>query len=163
MTNATTQDQMTIIAFSGDLDKLWPTMILSSTAAANGMNVAVFYTFWGLFPLVKSDVRITGKDAMTKMLAGMNAPSFHNAKLSKLNMGGMGKWMMRKVAKKNNLQAPEELFALGQDMGVQMWPCQMTMDLLGIRNDQMIDGLGEPVGAATALARMSKSSINLFI
>ena len=163
MTNATPTDQMTIIAFSGDLDKLWPTMILSSTAAANGMNVAVFYTFWGLFPLVKSNVRITGKDAMTKMLAGMNAPSFQNAKLSKLNMGGMGKWMMRKVAEKNNLQAPEELFALGLDMGVQMWPCQMTMDLLGIHREQMIDGLGEPVGAATALARMSKSSINLFI
>lgn len=163
MTNTNSTDQMTIIAFSGDLDKLWPTMILSSTAAANGMNVAVFYTFWGLFPLVKSGVRITGKDAMTKMLAGMNAPSFQSAKLSKLNMGGTGKWMMRKVAKKNNLQAPEELFELGQDMGVQMWPCQMTMDLLGIRRDQMIDGLGEPVGAATALARMSKSSINLFI
>ena len=156
-------EQMTIVAFSGDLDKLWPTMILSSTAAANGMDVAVFYTFWGLFPLVKPDVRITGKDAMTKMLAGMNAPSFQGAKLSKLNMGGMGKWMMRKVAKKNNLQAPEELFAVAQDMGVQMWPCLMTMDLLGIQRNQMVDGLGEPVGASTALARMSKSSINLFI
>ena len=59
------QESMTIIAFSGDLDKLWPTMILSSTAAATGMNVTVFFTFWGLFPLVKEDVRITGKDAMT--------------------------------------------------------------------------------------------------
>ena len=107
MSGAAAEDQMTIIAFSGDLDKLWPKMILSSTAAANGMNVAVFYTFWGLFPLVRSDVRITGKDAMTKMLAGMNAPGFQGAKLSKLNMGGMGKWMMRKVAKKNNLLAPE--------------------------------------------------------
>jgi peroxiredoxin family protein len=163
MSGAEDVDQMTIIAFSGDLDKLWPTMILSSTAAASGMNVAVFYTFWGLFPLVKSDVRITGKDPMTKMLAGMNAPGFKGAKLSKLNMGGMGKWMMRKVAKKNNLLPPEELFALAQDMGVQMWPCQMTMDLLGIRADQMVPGLGEPVGAATALSRMSKSSINLFI
>jgi peroxiredoxin family protein len=156
-------EMMTIIAFSGDLDKLWPTMILSSTAAANGMDVAVFYTFWGLFPLVKSDVRITGKDAMTKMLAGMNQPSFAGAKLSKMNMGGMGKWMMRKVAKKNNLLPPEELFALSQDMGVQMWPCLMTMDLLGIKEEQMIPNLGEPVGAATALARMSKSQINLFI
>lgn len=156
-------EMMTIIAFSGDLDKLWPTMILSSTAAANGMDVAVFYTFWGLFPLVKSDVRITGKDAMTKMLAGMNQPSFEGAKLSKMNMGGMGKWMMRKVAKKNNLLPPEELFEMSQDMGVQMWPCLMTMDMLGIREEQMIPNLGEPVGAATALARMSKSQINLFI
>jgi peroxiredoxin family protein len=60
---------MTIIAFSGDLDKLWPTMILSSTGAASGMDVTVFFTFWGLFPLVRDDVRITGFDPMTKMLA----------------------------------------------------------------------------------------------
>ena len=156
-------ESMTIIAFSGDLDKLWPTMILSSTAAASGMEVTVFYTFWGLFPLVKKDVRMTGHDAMTKMLAGMNAPAMQRAKLSKMNMGGMGSWMMRKVAKKNNLMPPEDLFEICQDMGVQMWPCQMTMDLLGIESDQMIDGLGEPVGAATALAKMSRSQINLFI
>lgn len=159
----TEPESMTIIAFSGDLDKLWPTMILSSTAAANGMDVTVFYTFWGLFPLVKDDVRITGYDAMTKMLAGMNAPGMKKAKLSKLNMGGMGSWMMRKVAKKNNLMPPEDLFAIAKDMGVNMWPCQMTMDLLGIEGDQMVDGLGDPVGAATALKKMSNSNISLFI
>lgn len=156
-------DSMTIIAFSGDLDKLWPTMILSSTAAASGMDVTVFYTFWGLFPLVKEDVRMTGHDAMTKMLAGMNAPAFTISKLSKMNMGGMGKWMMRKVARKNNLLPPEELFAMCLDLGVNMWPCQMTMDLLGIKPEQMVEGLGEPAGAATALARMSQSQISLFI
>lgn len=157
------QESMTIIAFSGDLDKLWPTMILSSTAAATGMNVTVFFTFWGLFPLVKDDVRITGKDAMTKMLAGMNAPGFQGAKLSKLNMGGMGKWMMRKVAKKGNLMPPEDLFDICLDMGVNIWPCQMTMDLLGITPEQMRPNLGAPVGAATALQVMSKSNISLFI
>lgn len=158
-----TPESMTIIAFSGDLDKLWPTMILSSTGAASGMDVTVFFTFWGLFPLVRDDVRITGFDPMTKMLAGMNAPGFKKAKLSKLNMGGMGSWMMRKVAGKNKVLPPEQLFEMAQDMGVKMWPCQMTMDLLGIRPEQMRSGLGEPVGAATALARMSKSQINLFI
>ncbi len=158
-----TPESMTIIAFSGDLDKLWPTMILSSTGAASGMDVTVFFTFWGLFPLVRDDVRITGSDAMTKMLAGMNAPGFTKAKLSKLNMGGMGSWMMRKVAGKNNVLPPEQLFEMAQEMGVKMWPCQMTMDLLGIKPEQMRSGLGEPVGAATALARMSKSQINLFI
>lgn len=158
-----TPESMTIIAFSGDLDKLWPTMILSSTGAASGMDVTVFFTFWGLFPLVRDDVRITGYDSMTKMLAGMNAPGFKKAKLSKLNMGGMGSWMMRKVAGKNKVLPPEQLFEMAQDMGVKMWPCQMTMDLLGIKLDQMRSGLGEPVGAATALSRMSKSQINLFI
>lgn len=162
-TDADTPDSMTIIAFSGDLDKLWPTMILSSTGAATGMDVTVFFTFWGLFPLVKEDVRITGYDSMTKALAGMNAPGMKKAKLSKLNMGGSGAWMMRKVAEKNNLMPPEDLLEICIDMGVKLWPCQMTMDLLGIKPDQMIDGLGEPVGAATALQSMSKSKINLFI
>lgn len=156
-------NSMTIIAFSGDLDKLWPTMILSSTGAATGMDVTVFFTFWGLFPLVRDDVRITGYDPMTKMLAGMNAPGMKKAKLSKLNMGGSGAWMMRKVAEKNKLAPPEDLFEMCQEMGVNLWPCQMTMDLLGIKPDQMVDGLGEPVGAATALQKMAKSDIQLFI
>ena len=156
-------ESMTIIAFSGDLDKMWPTMILSSTAAATGMNVTVFFTFWGLFPLVRDDVRLTGYDAMTKALAGMNAPGMKKAKLSKLEMGGSGHWMMRKVAEKNKLMPPEDLLDICKDMGVELLPCQMTMDLLGIKPEQMIDGLGEPVGAATALQRMSKSNINLFI
>ena len=156
-------DKMTIIAFSGDLDKLWPTMILSSTGAAYGMDVTVFFTFWGLFPLVDEDVRFTGDNAMTKMLGGMNPPGFSRAKLSKLNMGGAGKWMMRRLAGQHKVAPPEELFAICQEMGVKLWPCQMTMDLLGIRPDQLRPGLGEPAGAATALSSMSKSKIQLFI
>jgi peroxiredoxin family protein len=156
-------DKMTIIAFSGDLDKLWPTMILSSTGAAYGMDVTVFFTFWGLFPLVNEDVRFTGDNAMTKMLAGMNPPGFSRAKLSKLNMGGAGKWMMRRLAGQHKVAPPEELFAICQEMGVKLWPCQMTMDLLGIRSDQLRPGLGDPAGAATALSEMSRSKIQLFI
>jgi peroxiredoxin family protein len=71
--------------------------------------------------------------------------------------------MMRKVADKNRLLPPEELFDMCKELGVNLWPCQMTMDLLGIKPEQMVEGLGEPVGAATALQKMSKSNINLFI
>jgi peroxiredoxin family protein len=71
--------------------------------------------------------------------------------------------MMRKVAEKNKLAPPEDLFEMCQEMGVNLWPCQMTMDLLGIKPDQMVEGLGEPVGAATALQKMAKSDIQLFI
>lgn len=156
-------EKMTIIAFSGDLDKLWPTMILSSTAAAYGMDVTVFYTFWGLFPLVRDDVRITGDNAMTKMLAMMNPPGFPRAKLSKLNMGGAGKMMMRKLADRHKVMPPEQLFEMCQELGVKMWPCQMTMDLLGIKPEQLRPGLGDPAGAATALSQMSRSQIQLFI
>ena len=158
-----TPESMTIVAWSGDLDKVWPTLILGSTGAAYGMNTTIFFTFWGLFPLVRDDVRITGYDAMTKALAGMNPPGMSKMKLSKLNMAGAGSWMMKKLAKDQKVADPKELMEMCVELGVNLWPCEMTMDLLGIRRDQLIEGVGEPVGAATALSEMSKSNINLFI
>lgn len=156
-------ESMTLVAWSGDLDKIWPTLILGSTGAAYGMNVTIFFTFWGLFPLVRDDVRITGADAMTKTLAGMNRPGMAHMKLSKLNMAGMGPWMMRKLASDQKVAQPHELIEMCLELGVKLWPCEMTMDLLGLRRDQLIEGVGEPVGAASALSAMSKSKINLFI
>ena len=156
-------ERMTIIAWSGDLDKIWPTLILGSTGAAYGMQTTIFFTFWGLFPLVRDDVRITGSNAMTKMLAGMNRPGMSHLKLSKLNMAGAGSWMMQKVAKDQKVAHPKELLEMSIELGVRLWPCEMTMDLLGISPSQLVDGVGEPVGAATALSEMSRSQINLFI
>ncbi len=155
--------RMTIVAWSGDLDKVWPTLILGSTGAAYGMQTTIFFTFWGLFPLVRDDVRITGTNAMTKALAGMNRPGVSNMKLSKLHMGGAGAWMMRKLARTNKVASPKELLGMCTELGVNLWPCEMSMELLGLRRDQLIEGAGEPVGAATALSEMSRSQINLFI
>jgi peroxiredoxin family protein len=157
------EESMTIIAFSGDLDKLWPTMILSSTAAASGMEVTVFFTFWGLFPLVREDYRHIGKEKLTKSMSRFNPPGFQRAHLSKMKFGGMGAKMMRQVAAQEGLAPPEELFEMCVELGVNLWPCQMTMDLMGIKRDMMVDGLGDPVGAATALGKMAKSEISLFI
>lgn len=156
-------NMMTLIAFSGDLDRIWPTTILASTGAAGGMDVAVFFTFWGLFSLVKEEKRITGDNWMTKGLSLMNRGSAEHAGLSKLNMGGAGPMMMRKLAKEHGVAAPEELMEMAKDLDVKMWPCQMTMDLMGLKREDMIDGLDEPAGAATALARMQKSAVSLFI
>ena len=157
------KNKITIIAWSGDLDKIWPTLILSTTAAASGMEATVFFTFWGLFTLVKPRTRITGDQWIQKMLSVMNAGSTDKAKLSKLNFAGMGPLMMKKLAAENKAPNPTELLELARDMGVRMIPCQMTMDLLGLTADDMIDGLEEPVGAATALLEMNDSSIQLFI
>ena len=154
---------MTIVAWSGDLDRIWPTLILGSTGAAYGMQTTIFFTFWGLFPLVRDDVRITGTNAMTKALAGMNRPGISNMKLSKLNLGGAGAWMMSKLAKDQDVSPPKELLEMCVELGVNLWPCEMTMELMGLRPDQLIDGVGEPVGAATALSAMSRSQVNLFI
>jgi peroxiredoxin family protein len=156
-------DKLTIIACSGDLDRVWPTLILSTTAAACGMQAVVFFTFWGLFAVVKDDVRITGTNWMQKMLSVMNAPGVSRAKLSKLNMAGAGPMMMKKMARDYKTPSPKELLELAGEMGVRLIPCQMTMDLLGLKKEHLIDGLEEPVGAATALLEMKDASVQLFI
>jgi peroxiredoxin family protein len=158
-----TKNKITIIAWDGHLDRVWPTLILSTTAAASGMEVSVFFTFWGLFALVKPQKRITGKDWMTKMLSAMNPGSTAKAKLSRYNFAGMGPWMLGKLAKDYKTPHPTELLGLAQGMGVRLIPCQMTMDLMGLTTDDLIDGLEEPIGAATALLEMKESAIQLFI
>ena len=158
------KNQITIVAWDGHLDRIWPTLILSTTAAASGMSVNVFFTFWGLFALVKPERRRkTGKDWMTKALGVMNPGSTSKAKLSRYQFAGMGPWMLGKVAENYKTPHPTELLELAQDMGVRLIPCQMTMDLMGISKDDLIDGLEEPIGAATALLEMKESAIQLFI
>lgn len=154
---------VTLIAFSGDLDRIWPTTILATTAGAGGMDVAVFFTFWGLYALVKEDKRLTGDNWMTRGLSLMNRGSAQHAGLSKLNFGGAGPKMMRRLAKQHGVAMPEELLEMARDLDVKLWPCQMTMDLMGLKREDMIDGLDEPAGAATAIARMQKSAFTLFI
>lgn len=156
-------NMMTLIAWGGELDRIWPTTILATTAAAGGMDVAVFFTFWGLFPLVREEKRVTGSNWMTKALSLMNRGSAEHAGLSKLNMGGMGPTMMRHLASKNGVAPPEELLEMATDLDVKLWPCQMTMDLMGIKRDDLIAGLDEPAGAATAIERMKRSALTLFI
>jgi peroxiredoxin family protein len=158
------KNKITIIAWDGHLDRIWPTLILSSTAAASGMDVSVFFTFWGLFPLVKPERRRkTGKDWMTKALGAMNPGSTQKAKLSRYNFAGMGPWMLGKVAENYKTPHPTELLELSREMGVRLIPCQMTMDLMGVKKEDLIDGLEEPIGAATALLEMKESAIQLFI
>jgi peroxiredoxin family protein len=155
-------NKMTIVAWDGHLDRVWPTLILSTTAAASGMEVSVFFTFWGLFALAKSGRR-TGKDWMTKMLSAMNPGSTSKAKLSRYNFAGMGPWMLGKIAEDYKTPHPTELLEMARDMGVRLIPCQMTMDLMGLTKDDLIDGVEEPIGAATALLEMKESAIQLFI
>jgi len=156
-------NMLTLIAWGGDLDRIWPTTILATTAAASGMDVAVFFTFWGLFSLVREEKRVTGTNWMTKGMSVINRPSASHAGLSKMNMSGMGPMMMRKLAEKNGVAPPEELLAMAKELDVKLWPCQMTMDLMGLQRADLIDGLGKPAGAATALERMQRSAISLFI
>jgi peroxiredoxin family protein len=157
------KNKMTIIAWGGDLDRIWPTTILATTAAASGMEASVFFTFWGLFAIVKPGVRITGENWMQKMMSVMNPGSAQKAKLSHYQFLGAGPAMFKKLADDHRVAKPEELIATAQDLGVRLIPCQMTMDLLGLTADDLLDGLEEPIGAATAIAEMRDAAVSLFI
>lgn len=152
------EKKVTIIAWSGDLDRVYPTLILATTAAASGMRVTIFFTFWGLFILKRNDVRITGKDWMTRMLSLMNRGGTRYLTLSRLHMGGMGTWMMRRVFRKNNIATLDELLDMARELGVRLVPCQMTMDALGLKREDLVEGVGEPAGAATAIAEAADST-----
>ena len=152
-----------IICYSGELEKVWAAMILATTAAAMGAKVRVFLTFWGLQTFVKDEVRITGDGMMQKMMSFMQRPGISHRKLSKMNFLGMGPWMMYKLAKQYNSARPKELLEIAQSMGVEFMPCQMTMDMFGLKKEDMIDGLGDPVGAATVISLMQEGDAPLFI
>jgi peroxiredoxin family protein len=154
--------KLVIFAWSGDLDRLWPTLILATTGAAMGMQTTVFFTFWGLFPLVKNDVRITGENWMQKMLSAFNRGGTEHLKLSKMNFAGAGPAMMKRLAGEHKVASPTELLEMARDMGVRLMPCQMTMDLLGLTREDLIEGLEEPAGATTALLE-AQDATTLFI
>jgi peroxiredoxin family protein len=155
--------ELVIICYSGDLEKTWASLILASTAAASGVPTKMFLTFWGLQTFVKDEKRVTGRNWMQKMLSVMQRPGISHRKLSKMNFLGMGPWMMGVLAKQYGVAKPKELLEAAQALGVELMPCQMTMDMFGLTRDDMVEGLGEPVGAATVIELLSNGAAPLFI
>ena len=152
-----------IIDYSGDLEKVWATLILASTSAAMGVRTRVFVTFWGLQVFVKDSKRITGRNWMQKMLSAMQRPGISYRKLSKMDFFGMGPWMMGKLAKQYGVAGPKELLEAAQALGVEFIPCQMTMDMFGLKPEDLIEGMAEPAGAATVIGLLTENSTPLFI
>ena len=152
-----------LINYSGELEKVWATMLLAATAGSMGLQCKVFVTFWGLQNFVKDSRRITGRNWMQKMMSFMQRPGLSHRPLSKMNFLGMGPWMMGRLAKQQKNASPRELLEIAQSMGVEFIPCQMTMDMFGLSRDDLIEGMAEPVGAATVLGLMSEGWSPLFI
>jgi peroxiredoxin family protein len=152
-----------IIDYSGDLEKVWAALILASTGAAMGVRTRVFVTFWGLQVFVKDSKRITGENWMQKMLSAMQRPGISHRKLSRMNFLGMGPWMMGRLARQYGVASPKELLDAAQALGVEFIPCQMTMDMFGLRPEDMIEGMSQPAGAATVIGLMTENSTPLFI
>ncbi len=155
--------RLAMICWSNDLDKVWPTLILATTGAASGLEVDVFFTFWGLRVLQKNNKRFTGKNWMQKGESFVDRGGTDHLKLGKIHFAGMGTWMIRKLAKQYKVASPTELLEMALECGVRLHPCQMTMDLYGLSPEDFIDGLQPTLGAASFIDMAAKADITLFI
>ena len=154
--------EKTMIVFDGDLDKAIASFIIANGAAAMGNKVNMFFTFWGLNVLRKNEKVSVKKDFISKMFGLMMPRGSKKLKLSKMNMMGMGSKMIRMVMKKQNVYSLEELINQAKAAGVKMIACQMSMDVMGIKEEELIDGV-EVGGVATMLNDNDRSDMNLFI
>lgn len=152
----------TFIMFSDDLDKALATFVLANGAAATGQKVTVFFTFWGLNVLKKVQKPKVGKDIFGKMFGMMLPSSSFELKLSKMNMFGMGSRMMRMLMKRKGIDSLESLRAQALAQGVEFIACQMSMDVMGISKEELLDEVTIG-GVATYMERADKANVNLFI
>jgi peroxiredoxin family protein len=157
------QKSMAIVCWSNDLDRVWPVLILATTGAASGLDVNIFFTFWGLRVLQSNDKRITGQNWKQKGESVMDRGGTDHLKLSKMHMAGMGTGMIKSLAKEYKVASPTELLGMAMDLGVKLHPCQMTMELYGLTKDDFVDGLETPLGAASFIEMAAEADITMFI
>lgn len=161
-TAAGEDDGKTIIVFSGDLDKVLASFIIANGAASMGRKVTMFFTFWGLNALRKPDGDKVKKPFMEKMFGAMMPKGADKLTLSKMNMAGMGTKMMKMVMNNKNVNSLEELMKQAMASGIHLIACTMSMDIMGITKEELIDGV-ELGGVATYLGEAEESNVNLFI
>ncbi|NOW90927.1 CoA-disulfide reductase [Clostridium beijerinckii] len=160
--NVVEKNGATLVVFSGDLDKAIASFIIATGAASMGKEVTMFFTFWGLNILKSSDKPSVSKDMMEKMFDVMLPAHPGKLPLSQMNMMGMGPAMIKQIMKKHNVDNLETLIKNAIDMGVKVVACSMSMDLMGIKKEEFIDGV-EIGGVASYLGATEDSGLNLFI
>lgn len=160
----TTEPKVSMIVFSGDLDKVLASFIIATGSVAMGMEVVMFFTFWGTSVLRDKNKSVGGKDIMGKMFGTMLPKGTGAVKLSQMNMGGMGTAMMKSLMKKKNVASLEQMLEMAEELGVKIYVCEMSMDLMGFKREEMIDYNGlEFCGVAKFLEEANNSRIQLFI
>lgn len=157
-----TSKKKTMVVFSSDFDKMVAAFIIANGAAAMGSEVTMFFTFWGLNALRKPKHVAVEKNLIEKMFGWMMPRGVDKLKLSRMNMGGMGLAMIKNIMKKKNVASLPELIASAQKAGVKLVACSMSMDLMGIKREELIDGVEEG-GVATYLHNAEEGNVNLFI
>jgi peroxiredoxin family protein len=154
-------NRATIIVFSGDLDRVMSALILATGAAAVGMEVSLFFTFWGLGALRRGTL-VAGDGALSRAFTALTPSGLSRLGLSRLNFGGLGARMLRTMMKQKGVATAEELLALARESNVRMVACTTSMDLMGLSPKDLVPGI-EVGGVATYLGDASDSRITLFI
>ncbi|MBV6716618.1 DsrE/DsrF/DrsH-like family protein [Paenibacillus chitinolyticus] len=152
----------TIVLFSGEMDKAIAAFIIANGAAAYDHEVTIFFTFWGLNALRKDEPVKLKKGWLEKMFGRMMPRGPKKLGLSKMNYMGMGPKMIQHVLKKHNALTLPQLIELAQEQGIKLVACTMTMDLLGLQKEELLDGI-EYAGVAAYLGDASQAKVNLFI
>ncbi|WP_314080493.1 DsrE/DsrF/DrsH-like family protein [Hoylesella pleuritidis] len=152
----------TLIMFSDDLDRALATFVLANGAAATGHKVSVFFTFWGLNVIKRERKPAVKKDIFGRMFSWMMPSDSRKLRLSQMSMLGLGDRMMRYIMKKKNIDSLEKLRQQALDNGVEFIACQMSMDMMGVQREELIDGVTVG-GVATYMERAENANVNLFI
>lgn len=155
-------EKTTIVLFSGELDKAIAAFIIANGAAAYDHEVTIFFTFWGLNVLRKDQKIAVKKGFLEKMFGKMMPRGAEKLGISKMNFGGMGPKMIKHVMKKHNALSLPQLIELAQEQGVKLVACTMTMDLLGLQQEELLDGI-QYAGVAAYLGDAADAKVNLFI
>jgi peroxiredoxin family protein len=158
------KDQLSIALVSGDLDKVLAAMVISLAAAAMDIQVKLFFSFWSLSALRDKKKKVKGKDFISKMFGIMLPRGTNKLKLSNLNMAGMGPRMFKYLMKKKGVLSLDQMFQEACDMGIEITICEMSMNLMGFRKEEMIDYPNlRYAGATTFVSEANESSLQLFI
>jgi len=160
---ATKPEKVTIVLLSGDLDRAMAAFIIATGAAAMGMQVTIFFTFWGLNAIRRKGAASSAKDWLRRMFGALNKGGAEMLPLSRFHFGGLGTKMMQTVMKQNRMPGVPELMQTALDLGVRFIACTTTMGLMGITKDTLIDGVDQLAGVTTYLAEAKQGSVNLFI
>jgi peroxiredoxin family protein len=159
----TKPDRVTIVLLSGDMDRAMAAFIIATGAAAMGMRVTMFFTFWGLNAIRRKGASTSAKDWLRRMFGMLNKGGAEMLPLSKFHFGGLGTSMMKRVMRDHRMPGIPELIETAQDLGVHFIACTTTMGLMGITKETLIKGVDELAGVTTYLAEAKQGTVNLFI
>ncbi len=157
------KEKLTIVVFSDNLDKALAAFMLATTGATMGMEVSMFFTFWGLNIIKKDNAKIKSKGLKRKMFNFINRGGASRAKPSKFNMLGIGTWMMKKLMKEINMPSLDEMIVMAHQLGVKLIPCSTTCGLMGLPEEAFRNEVSNMAGAAYFMGEAKESKVTLFI